>query len=252
MKLITLNTWGGRIAEPLVDFLKLRAGSVDIFCFQEIFSKALPSAGKAFISTDQMNRNLLEDISTVLPNHTGFFCPVDGNSYGIAVFIRPDSVVLDSGETVIYENKNFFNDPNPGADHTRKAFWLHLRLRGEEFLVINVHGHWASHGKKDDSDRILQSQKLLELVNRFTCPKVLCGDFNLHPDTQSIALIEKSGMRNLVSEFDVISTRTHLYAKPEKFADYVFVTPDIRVNDFKVLPDVVSDHAPLFLDFDVV
>ncbi|HEU0081016.1 MAG TPA: hypothetical protein VFQ72_03260 [Candidatus Paceibacterota bacterium] len=33
---------------------------------------------------------------------------------------------------------------------------------------------------------------------------------------------------------------------------YVFVSPGIKVKEFKVLPDVVSDHAPLFLDFEVV
>jgi endonuclease/exonuclease/phosphatase family metal-dependent hydrolase len=41
------------------------------------------------------------------------------------------------------------------------------------------------------------------------------------------------------------------YEKPEKFADYMFVSKGIAVRDFQVLPDEVSDHAPLFLDFDL-
>jgi endonuclease/exonuclease/phosphatase family metal-dependent hydrolase len=56
-------------------------------------------------------------------------------------------------------------------------------------------------------------------------------------------------MVNLVREHNVQSTRTSFYTKPDKFADYVFVTPDISVRNFKVLPDEVSDHAALYVEF---
>jgi len=46
----------------------------------------------------------------------------------------------------------------------------------------------------------------------------------------------------------VSSTRTSFYTKPEKHADYAFVTKGISVTDFKVLPDEVSDHAPLLIE----
>ncbi len=69
------------------------------------------------------------------------------------------------------------------------------------------------------------------------------------PDTQSIALFESHGLKNLIKEHTITSTRTSLYDKSEKYADYIFVTKGIQVNDFKVLPDEVSDHAPLYLDF---
>ena len=62
-------------------------------------------------------------------------------------------------------------------------------------------------------------------------------------------MLEEAGLRNLVSEFGVLSTRTRLYARPERFADYVFVSPGIDVQNFGVLPDEVSDHAPLALEF---
>jgi endonuclease/exonuclease/phosphatase family metal-dependent hydrolase len=67
-------------------------------------------------------------------------------------------------------------------------------------------------------------------------------------------MIERSGIRNLVKEYGVESTRTKLYRRYEtgsKFADYIFVSPEVKVNDFKVLPDEVSDHSPLMLDFDL-
>jgi endonuclease/exonuclease/phosphatase family metal-dependent hydrolase len=45
------------------------------------------------------------------------------------------------------------------------------------------------------------------------------------------------------------STRTHLYPRPEKFADYVFVSEGADVRSFRVLSNEVSDHAPLLLEF---
>ena len=63
-------------------------------------------------------------------------------------------------------------------------------------------------------------------------------------------MLESAGLRNLVAEFGVTSTRTSLYTRPEPFADYVFVSDGIHVRDFRVLTDEVSDHAPLLLEFD--
>ena len=84
---------------------------------------------------------------------------------------------------------------------------------------------------------------------------MLLGDFNLEPDTQSVAMLER-GRINLIKEFGIASTRTVLYREyvdptVGKYADYAFVTPDIRVSSFQVLtgpPDVCSDHAAMVLD----
>jgi len=76
------------------------------------------------------------------------------------------------------------------------------------------------------------------------------GDFNLLPETESLRIIE-NGMENLVKDYNVQSTRTSLYTRHEisgKFADYIFLSPSIKVKDFKVLPDEVSDHTALFLE----
>jgi endonuclease/exonuclease/phosphatase family metal-dependent hydrolase len=80
-------------------------------------------------------------------------------------------------------------------------------------------------------------------------PKILCGDLNLKPDTQSLKILEE-GMVNQIAINNIKSTRSvQYYPKAERFADYIFISKDIHVNSFKVLPDEVSDHLPLFLDF---
>ena len=72
--------------------------------------------------------------------------------------------------------------------------------------------------------------------------------FNLKPDTESIQIIE-NGMNNLITQYDITSTRSNWYTKEERFADYIFTSPEIIIKTFEVLPDVVSDHLPLFLEF---
>lgn len=55
---------------------------------------------------------------------------------------------------------------------------------------------------------------------------------------------------NLIKKYDVKSTRSSLYTKENKYADFVFTSPEIKINDFKVLQDEISDHLPLLLDFE--
>ena len=61
--------------------------------------------------------------------------------------------------------------------------------------------------------------------------------------------ILNEGNRNLIQEYKIDSTRSALYKKSEKFADYVIVSQNVEVKDFKVLKEEVSDHLPLFLEF---
>jgi endonuclease/exonuclease/phosphatase family metal-dependent hydrolase len=59
-------------------------------------------------------------------------------------------------------------------------------------------------------------------------------------------------MRNLIREYGITSTRSSLYAtSPVMYADYALTTPGVKVNEFKVLPDEVSDHLALLLDFEI-
>jgi len=85
-------------------------------------------------------------------------------------------------------------------------------------------------------------------MNKFDGEKILCGDFNLNPNTQSVSILDR-GMKNLIKNFKITSTRSSLYKKDEKFADYMIVSNGINIVNFKVKEDLVSDHLPLYLEF---
>ena len=77
--------------------------------------------------------------------------------------------------------------------------------------------------------------------------KILCADLNVEPNTKSLSIL-KEGNRDLIQEYGIISTRSSFKNRSE-VVDYVIVSTEIEVKDFKVLQDEVSDHMPLFLEF---
>lgn len=251
MKLITLNTWAGREKEPFAAFLKAKARTTDIFCFQEIFNdldEEVPTSN--YITHDDGNRHILKEVADILTDFDVYFCPVEQNVYGIAIFLKKGFEVVASGEIMLYENPSY--DPEDEAnDHNRKMQWVHIKRDRKDVLVMNVHGHWDPSGKNDTENRLEQSK----IINKFiestgNTPKIMVGDFNLLPETQSIKMLEEN-FTNLITKYNIPTTRTKLYKGTDKHADYAFVSDEILVEGFEALPDVVSDHVPLSISFDV-
>lgn len=251
MKLITLNTWAGRVKEPFEAFLKAKAKDTDIFCFQEIFNdldEETPTS--TYINHDEGNRHILREIADILTDFDVYFCPVASNVYGIAIFLKKGFEIIASGEILLYENPNF--DPtDENNDHDRKMQWVHIKNKTKDVIVMNVHGHWDPSGKTDTPNHIEQSKAIIEFIKTTgSIPKIMVGDFNLLPSTESIKMLE-GHFTNLITKYNIPKTRTTLYKGDEKHADYAFVSDEILVESFEALPDVVSDHVPLALGFDV-
>ena len=241
MKLITLNIWGAHIRDPFLTFIK-NHNDIDIFCFQEVYHNA---PQKVSNESRPVSLNIFSELQRLLPEHKGFFRPAVDNIYGIATFVKKEIDVIKEGEIAIHINENY---PGTGPTHSRNLQWLECQINQQIYAILNVHGLWNGKGKSDCPERIAQSERIRKFMDTLNAPKILCGDFNLRPDIESMKIIEQ-GMNNLIKTFNITSTRTSLYPKPEKFADYVLTSPEIIVKQFAVLQDEVSDHAPLLLDF---
>lgn len=238
MQLITLNIWGGRVKEPLAEFFK-KYNDVDIFLFQEIFE------------SDKRKEEDGIDVCKALSKHVSYFAPAESNGFGLGAFVSNSLKVEETGDVFVHKHK----DAMVGNDWTTIGKNLqYLTLTGSDgnlYTFFNLHGLWELAGKSDSDARIKQSNEIIKFIKKFKGNVILCGDFNLRPDTQSITMIEKElGLKNLITQYDIKNTRTSLYTRSEeKFADYIFVSPGVTIKDFKVLPEVVSDHAALFLEF---
>ncbi len=253
MKLTTLNLWGGRV-KKLEEFFDVHR-DIDIWCFQEIFHGANKlSESNVRVPGLEPDLDLFKTLQSHLPDYVGEFCQTFKEVYGLATFTRSKVKIIDRGETFVHRGDWETNNDAETKDHHRKIQWLELKIDGKNLLLVNAHLTHRPQGKSDSPKRLKQSGVIVDFLAMFDCPKILVGDFNLLPETESIKMIEKTGMKNLVTEHGVTSTRTELYRRFKdgpRFADYIFVSPDIKINDFKVLPDVVSDHLPLFVDFDL-
>lgn len=239
MKILSLNIWGGQLKSPLIDFF-IKYKDIDIFCLQEVYSKAKT---KACTNDDPVELDILGDIEDILPHHIPYFVQtIDG--YGIGMFIKKDIDILQKGESLIHENPNY--EP-PGPTHSRKLQWIEIEYNREIYTIVNLHGLWNGQGKGDTEARIIQSQNIKNFVDTAKGKKILCGDFNITPDTKSIAIIEED-LKNLITAYNIKSTRTKYYKKPIKYADYFFTSLGIKVRDFCVLEYQVSDHSPLMLE----
>jgi len=241
MKVISLNIWGGHLYQPLIQFFKYNH-DVNIFCLQEVYHNAIE-----VVSTEDRfhHLNILEALSKILPYHHVSFCPVVNNSYGLAMLIHQDVEVLMEDTLMIYENPDYIGK---GPTHKRVLQFMKCQFQGEIYSIANVHGLWNGKGKGDSQARIKQSNIISGFINAdLNAKKIICGDFNLRPETQSMKILEKN-MINLINKFDITSTRTRFYPKEEQYADYILVSQDVRVGEFKVLPDEVSDHKALLLD----
>ena len=256
MRIISLNTWGGRAGrDVLLGFFKKYAETTDIFCLQEIWSAPYEHlegrpAGGLEIDHEQIMVYGLQEISAVLPNHVPFFRPHHLDNYGLLMMVNKNLTVREEGDVFVYKHRGYVPEGDVGY-HARNVQYVTVETAHGPITTMNFHGLWnAGKGKKDSPERLEQSEKILDFMKKIKNPLVFCGDFNLLPDTESIQKFEDAGLRNLIKESKVTSTRTSFYKKPEKFADYAFVSKDILLKDFKVLPDEVSDHTPLMIEID--
>jgi exonuclease III len=244
MKLISLNAWCGIKYELLKEFLEYQSKDVDIFCFQEIRN------GEYLNQTEEVNErtNLFEDLKSILPDFVCYFTEM-APGVGIASFVRKNIEVekVESKQILTAQETKHLSMPNGDSYYPRVIQSIYLKNR--DLITHNFHGI-PGNSKKDTPERDLQTNRLLEIINNSVKSQILVGDFNLNMNTEAIQKLENK-MQNLVKDGGFKTTRNSNYNKIDflPFADYAFVSKDIKINQFEVLPDEVSDHLALLLDF---
>lgn len=259
MRLINLNTWGGRKFDELSRYIQDTAPHADIFCFQEI----LDSHGVE--GADSSNRvTLMDDIRSMLPDFDGYFNEMFSAkslskgeagdvSFGNAIFVREGIRVVSHDSSYISGEKQEYNGLPQKSALAQQTI---LRSGDATLAVYNVHGipFWP---KFDSPDRDEQIRNLMNVMRTNGHPKIVCGDFNMLPNTKGIAAIG-TALRNLGNEYGVSVTRSAFHFEtygraPEvdRISDYMFASPEITVRNLSVPDLLISDHLPMELDFEV-
>jgi len=263
MKIISFNIWGGTMGQPLFDFLKQHAKDTDVFCFQEVFQAGVDAPAMS----SEARMYLLDELQEILPDFRYYFdIKSSGHDYeklvpwkldfGKAIFVQKTHDVVAHGWEVYMNTAGYINTaPQEGLVGVQS-----VSIQKDQGLlhIVHVHGISKPGQKLDTPERLHQSQSMVKYIGAL--PKgdiVLCGDFNLMPNTESIRIVEKSGLRNLITEYNITNTRNEVsWAKfkgqeLQHFADYTFVSPSIKVINFEVPYNEISDHLPMIIELSI-
>lgn len=257
MRLITLNIWGGKEFSPLMEFFDREKNQIDIFCLQEMLFGLEPG----FTKENKMRVNISAEITKKLHNFRGYKFPAKHSNYfatellpqgvelGQEIFVRKSMKVISNGGFRTYPKERYISNHLEFPD-CGDFQYIKIEEVGNELIIGNLHGLWQENSQKlDTPERMEQSKIIRDFFDKERGRKIILGDFNMRPEIQSMKILE-NGMDNLIAKYGIKSTRSSLYPKPIRFSDYILTSLDIKVMDFKVLRDVVSDHLPLLMEFE--
>ncbi len=118
----------------------------------------------------------------------------------------------------------------------------------EDMLKLNLFAVHLSIRKKT---RAKQLKELGYIVRACPSPKIVLGDFNTFKGFEELEeFLGVSGLRDACN--GDFSVKTFPSWKPKRRLDHIFVSSDIKVNNYQVLDIKLSDHLPLLVDFEIV
>ncbi len=139
----------------------------------------------------------------------------------------------------------------PDEDY-RAVLVVDLVIDEKPLRILNYHGIWTRH-KLGNEKTLAACKKIKELALEFSGKVIICGDFNLFPDTPSMKIFEDNFV-SLVDQFNIKTTRpvsNELNGSTRNVVDYIWTSKDIKINSFMVINSNVSDHLPLVMEFEV-
>ncbi len=242
MKILQLNIWGGKLGKQIIDLLAQE--KPDIVCFQEAI--VLPHhSSLLFTQYDE----LLKESAFVY----SYFSPAFGFSlmnyradFGNAVM----SNIPFMNTTTVFTR----GDYNPTLDlvdadyNVRNLQHVEVEHGGKKLHILNHHGHHIKQHKMGDEETLRQCKIIAEYIAKLEGDVVLTGDFNLAPESESLGKLNAI-LTNHTMMSGVQTTRTQLTRKAE-VCDYIFTSKGLQTSNFKVLQDIVSDHAALVIDIE--
>ncbi len=266
MRIVSLNAWGGREWDALSNWLP--TVDADVLCLQEVTRSPVPSPDWLIYRDpyrELAQRGcLFRDVSAHLPDHQAIFAPAARghleteagqivlSEHGLALWVRRDLAVAEMRHTFIHGDFRVNGwGPEP-VPRTAQAIRVVNTDTGESACVVHLHGLRDPVGKGDSPERAKQTQAviaLLRTIRRDGEFATVLGDFNVQPDSAMLSDLEAEGLVDLVTTRGHSDTRTSLYTKPMRYADYAMVSDPSLVRDFDVPAEPeVSDHRPLILD----
>lgn len=254
MKIIQINAWCGRLSGPLTRFLK--AEHPDIICMQEAFD---PAAKFFEIFKDQYD--FVNEIIGATGLEHQFFTPDWG--------FEMAGSKIDLGNIILskFPLSNFQAFHTYGKYHMRSVTNAIANTRvwhactatlpeGRSLQLANYQGYVAGMDSNGDKTTAKTLKKVREGLEKLEGPLIFCADLNINPDAPALRVLDELGLRNLTVEHNIPTTLSSMHRAPERdrlsvACDYIFVSNGVKVKDFHISDELISDHKALVLEFDI-
>lgn len=247
MKIIQLNIWQGKIGRPIADFLK--AQTPDIVCMQEVNDLKGGEAGGPFATLDEIKEWAGFTHVVMAPTY-GYRYMRRTSNMGNAILSRSPA----ADHEVVFINDAYHDDFDFAEDDYNIRNMQICRFDLDEGKHLTVVNHHSFHiiDPKGNQQSVKAMQKVVDQLSRLDGPLLLCGDFNVNPESAALQVLSQTRLRNLTLEYDVDSTLSRLHkVNHPVVCDYIFASPEIKVKKFEAVDPLISDHKALILEFEV-
>lgn len=244
MKLIQLNTLSGFFGPIVLNFFERE--KADILHLQEVMSS--PEGRSDFF-------DFLQSLQQKINMPHVFFSPTHDYKFNDMPVYFGNAILSETAFQTTHSeftHQDYKKNYDTKTDTVLSKLFQHAitDISGKKLNLVNYHGHNVRKSeKRGNAETEKHCLQLANYISKLDGPVILTGDFNLAPDSKSLEPLNAL-LKNLCIENKIETTR-NIYANSMIPVDYIWVSNDVRVNKFEVLPDAISDHAALALDFDI-
>jgi endonuclease/exonuclease/phosphatase family metal-dependent hydrolase len=243
MKLMTLNAWQGRLERVLPKYLEEQ--NVDFACMQEAVAYEGMTGG-LFTSFAKLGASLSLDHQYFSRLYAVRYCN-DKLSFGNVVYSKLPFLQTKNTFTRGTYKDNFVFGVD---DYNIRAFQhVALDVHGKKLHILNHYGYHIEAHKLGDEETMRQISIMIAYIKQLDGAVILCGDFNLAPESESIKQFDTI-LHNLSVAY-LLKTTLSVLTYKEEVCDYIFVNDKVDVKDFFMDQAIISDHNALILNFNI-
>lgn len=235
LTLLQWNVWYKEDIRNIAAFL--RGHPADVICLQELTIQDTPKAGH---TPDFIAKQL---------GYHHFYKEIDLGEGKINI-----ANGIFSKYPILSTNWQWINEAT-GTGHYDDEYRAYVEatidVNGAQITVATTHMSYTN-AFVSTPRKLQETQRLSDILKTKTNHFIFTGDLNAPPDSPTIQTISEN-LRNVGPDFAVPTWTTKPFSydgfKETELKwrlDYIFVTPDVRTTDAKVLSTDYSDHLPVW------
>jgi len=234
--------WNGRLGKQVIEFIN--AEKPDFVCLQEVLS--LPGGAAGWFLTP------IEDLQAAVGMELTYAPFLDFHfmnrtaEIGIAVL----SALPVASQSITFTGRQFIKDFDSLESDGNARNLLHTTFdsNGEALHVLTHHGHYTPGSKDGDEETMRQCGIIADYVAKLDGKVVLTGDFNLEPHSPSLEKIN-AALHNATIDYGLKTTYSK-FGRLGMTCDYIFTNDAVKVLNFAMSDELLSDHAALVMEFE--